>query len=72
MFERIQTILVKEFKQVFRNPRMRTMIFVGPVIQVLIFGYAATTDVKNIPTAIYDLDNTPESRDIIRAFAYSR
>ena len=72
MFERIQTIMIKEFKQVFRDPRMRTMIFISPVIQVLIFGYAATTDVKNIPTAIYDLDNTPQSRDIIRAFSYSK
>jgi len=72
MFERIQTILIKEFKQVFRDPRMRVMIFISPVIQVLIFGYAATTDVKNIPTAIYDLDNTPQSRDIIRAFSYSK
>jgi ABC-2 type transport system permease protein len=42
------------------------------VLQVLIFGYAATTDVKNIPTAIYDLDNTAQSRDVIRAFSYSR
>jgi ABC-2 type transport system permease protein len=72
MFERIETILIKEFKQVFRDPRMRTMIFIAPVLQVLLFGYAATTDVKNIPTAIYDLDNTPESRDVIRAFSYTR
>jgi ABC-2 type transport system permease protein len=72
MFERIQTIMVKEFKQVFRDPRMKFMIFIGPVLQVLIFGYAATTDVKNIPTAIYDLDNTPASRDVIRAFSFSR
>jgi len=72
MFERIQTILIKEFKQVIRDPRMRTMIFIAPVLQVLIFGYAATTDVKNIPTAIYDLDNTPESRDVIRAFSYTK
>ncbi|MDD5610663.1 MAG: ABC transporter permease [Candidatus Omnitrophica bacterium] len=72
MFERIQTILIKEFKQVFRDPRMRTIIFLSPLIQLFIFGYAASTDVKNIPTAIYDLDNTPESRDIIRAFSYSK
>ncbi len=72
IFERIQTILIKEFKQIFRDPRMRTVIFISPLLQVLIFGYAATTDVKNIPTAIYDLDNTPESRDIIRAFSYSK
>jgi len=72
MFERIQTILHKEFKQVFRDPRMRTMIFIGPVLQVLLFGYAATTDVKNIPTAIYDLDNSVQSREVIRAFSFSK
>jgi len=72
MLERIQTILIKEFKQAFRDPRMRTMIFISPLIQVLIFGYAASTDVKNIPTAIYDLDNTAESREAIRAFSYSK
>jgi len=72
MFERITTIFIKEFKQVFRDPRMRTVIFISPLLQVLIFGYAATTDVKNIPTAIYDLDNSPESRDLIRAFSYSK
>jgi len=72
MFERIQTILHKEFKQVFRDPRMRTMIFISPVLQVLLFGYAATTDVKNIPTAIYDLDNSVQSREVIRAFSFSK
>ncbi len=72
MFERIQTILHKEFIQVFRDPRMRSMIFIGPVLQVLIFGYAATTDVKNIPTAIYDLDNSVQSREVIREFSFSK
>jgi len=37
----------------------------------MIFGYAATTDVKNVPTAIYDLDNTPQTREITRAFVKS-
>lgn len=72
MFERIKSILVKEFRQIFRDPRMKTTIFIAPVIQVLVFGYAATTDVNHIPTAIYDLDNTPESRELIRAFTYSK
>ncbi len=71
MFERIHTILIKEFKQIFRDPRMRSMIFIGPILQVLIFGYAVTTDVRKIPTAIYDLDNTPQSREVIRAFSFS-
>jgi ABC-2 type transport system permease protein len=71
MFERIRAIFIKEFKQVLRDPRMRMTIFVAPLIQVLVFGFAATTDVNNIPTAIYDLDNTRQSRDVIRAFTSS-
>jgi ABC-2 type transport system permease protein len=72
MFVRLGSMLVKEFIQVLRDPRMKTMMFVAPVFQMMIFGYAATTDVKNIPTAIYDLDNTLQSRRIIRAFVESR
>jgi len=72
MFERIIAILKKEFKQIFRDPRMKTTIFLGPVIQLIIFGYAATTDITYVPTAIYDLDNTIESRELVREFTYSK
>ena len=71
MFTRIMALIVKEFLQVFRDPRMKTTIFVAPVVQVLLFGFAATMDITNIPTAVYDLDNTKESRALIRDFAYS-
>ena len=71
MLGRIKAIIKKEFRQTFRDPRMRAMIFITPVFQVLIFGYAATTDVNHVPTAIYDLDNTRQSRDLIRAFTSS-
>ena len=72
MIERLKSMLVKEFIQVLRDPRMKTTIFVAPVLQIMVFGYAATTDVKNVPIAIYDLDNTPQSRQITRAFIRSR
>ncbi len=72
MLERIQTILIKEFLQIFRDPRMRIIIFVPPIIQVLIFGYAATMDITHVPMAVYDKDNTKESRQIIRDFSYSK
>jgi len=71
MFGRIKAIIKKEFRQTFRDPRMRAMIFITPIFQVLIFGYAATTDVNHVPTAIYDLDNTRQSRDLVRAFTSS-
>ena len=72
MFERIIAILVKEFLQTFRDPRMKMVIFIAPLIQILIFGYAATMDITNIPMAVYDLDNSPESREVIRRFSYSK
>lgn len=72
MFTRIMSLIVKEFLQVFRDPRMKFVMFVSPIVQIMIFGYAATMDITNIPTAVYDLDNTKQSRDIIREFSYSK
>lgn len=72
MFERIKAILVKEFKQVLRDPRMKTVIFISPLIQVILFGYAANRDINYIPTVIYDQDNTKESRQLLRRFTYSK
>jgi len=72
MFERIQSILIKEFKQIFRDPRMKTVIFVTPLIQIILFGYAANKDINYVPTAIYDKDNTSESRELLRRFFYSK
>lgn len=65
-------MLIKEFIQVFRDPRMRAVIFLVPIIQVIIFGYAVSTDVRHIPMALYDLDRTPPSRDLVARFEASR
>ena len=56
MGERILHLIIKEFIQVLRDPRMKAMIFVLPVIQLLIFGYAVTTDVDRIKTVVVDSD----------------
>jgi ABC-2 type transport system permease protein len=71
MFERIKHMLIKEFIQVFRDPRMRTVIFVIPCIQTIIIGYAVTLDVRDVPTAVYDLDNTADSRELTARFVRS-
>jgi ABC-2 type transport system permease protein len=71
MFERIEHMLIKEFIQVFRDPRMRVVIFLIPCVQVLVIGYAVSTDVKHVRTAIYDLDNSQESRAVIARFVRS-
>ena len=62
MRERLWHMLVKEFIQALRNPRMRALIFVTPVIQLFLFGYAVTTDVQHIALAVYDLDHSVASR----------
>jgi ABC-2 type transport system permease protein len=71
VWERVYRMLVKEFIQVLRDPRMKAMILVMPVLQLIVFGYAVTTDVERIRTAVYDLDRTPESRALVERFAAS-
>jgi ABC-2 type transport system permease protein len=71
MFERIHHMLVKEFIQVFRDPRMLIALFVVPGLQVLIIGYAVSFDVRHVRTAIYDLDNSAASRDLTARFIRS-
>ncbi len=65
MGERLHRMLVKEFLQVLRDPRMRLMVFLMPLIQVLVFGYAVSTDVRDVPTAVVDFDRTPASRELL-------
>ncbi len=64
MRERIRQMVIKEFIQLFRDPRMRVFVFIPPLIQLFVFGYVATLDVSNIPTALYDLDHSSASRDL--------
>jgi ABC-2 type transport system permease protein len=71
MFDRLKAMLIKEFIQVFRDPRMRIVLFVIPIIQIVIFSYAVNMDVKNIPTAILDRDNSSESRELLAIMASS-
>ena len=68
MLERLKHMLIKEFIQVFRDPRMRVVIFVIPCMQVLIIGLAVSTDVQHVKTAVYDLDNSEASRDLTLRF----
>ncbi len=69
--ERIKQMVIKEFIQILRDKRMKAIVFVVPVLQTLVFGFAVTTDVNNIPTAIMDLDHSFESRELVRRFASS-
>ena len=68
MRERLIEIIRKEFRQTFREPRMRTMLFLPPIIQLLVFGYAVNLDVSNSTMAWMDQDRTPQSRELLAAF----
>jgi len=66
MLQRIKQMVVKEFIQIFRDRKMKPIIFVTPVLQLIVFGYAVTMDVTNIRMAVYDLDKTSVTREIAR------
>ncbi|MCX7821809.1 MAG: ABC transporter permease [Brevinematales bacterium] len=64
-------IIKKEFIQVFRDLRMRFVLFAPPIIMLLVFGYAINTDVKNVRMILFDEDKTFESRQLIEKFTGS-
>ncbi len=68
MWERIGVMLHKEFYQVWREPRMRLLLFLPPLIQLVVFGYAVTLDVDMARIAWMDMDHTPESRALRARF----
>ncbi len=68
---RVRTLLRKELRQIFRDPKMKRVIFASPIIQLLLFGYAVTTDVRSIKTFVVDHDVTAESRALQDALTAS-
>lgn len=68
---RIRVIIVKEFIHVFRDKRMRAIVFVTPLLQIMVFGYVVTTDVTRISAAVCDLDRSHESRELALRLASS-
>ena len=68
MWERIREIIRKEFYQTFRDPRRRMLLFVPPLMQLVLFGYAVNLDVENARLAWMDMDRSPESRSLLADF----
>jgi ABC-2 type transport system permease protein len=69
MFRTVLALIRKEFYQVIRDRVMLAMIFIMPIVQLLILGYAVSTDVKLIYTAVYDYDKSELSREYIRSLS---
>lgn len=72
ILKRVRFLIVKELIQVLRDKRLRITLIFPPIFQLIVFGYAANLDVKNITTAIRDLDQSVESRDLIARFKNSK
>jgi ABC-2 type transport system permease protein len=64
-------MIVKEFLQLRRDRKMIPVLVVGPLVQVLTFGYAANLDVNDIPLLVVDQDRTAESRALVDRFTSS-
>lgn len=71
MLARLKQMLIKEFIQVFRDKRTRFVLFGPPVIQMVIFGYAATFEIRHVPTVIVDFDQSVASRELVSRFVSS-
>jgi ABC-2 type transport system permease protein len=71
MLKRIYHLLLKEFLQLRRDKSARLRLLVPPIIQMLLFGYAATFEVFNVATVILDQDQTQESRTLVADFVHS-
>ena len=69
--QRIIAILKKEFGQLFKDRRLLPIVFVAPVLQLTLLGFAASLDVKNISMVVCDLDKSAESRSMIQKFTNS-
>jgi ABC-2 type transport system permease protein len=68
MWERILQVVIKECRQMFRDTRMRIMLFAQPVVQLTLFGFAVNLDVDRVPMGWFDADRTPASRELLSGF----
>jgi ABC-2 type transport system permease protein len=71
MFGRLKQMLIKELIQVVRDKRTRFILIGPPIIQMLVFGYAANFEIHNVSTVVVDMDHSQESRELISRFTSS-
>lgn len=68
MWRRVLTLTIKEFLALLKDKKSRIVIIVPPLMQLIIFGYAATFDLNHVPFAVYNEDNGSASRELIARF----
>lgn len=67
-WQRVMHVVRKELLQLKRDKKMMAPIFIAPIIQLLVFGYAITSDIKNVHTVMVDMDHSQYSRQLIERF----
>ena len=65
---RLASIIRKEFIQITRDKRTLVIILIIPIIQLFLLGYSATSDVRNVPLAVFDQSHSPEARALLDAY----
>lgn len=65
---RLMALMRKEFTQILRDPRTLVIALLMPIIQLFLLGYAATSEVSNLPLAVLDRDRSPASRALLDAY----
>jgi drug efflux transport system permease protein len=66
--QRLLCLVRKEFLELRQNPRLFGIVIVAPIIQLTMLGYAASTDVRDVPVVVADGDRSPASRTLIARF----
>ena len=72
MLNRILTLIWKEILAIWRDPKSRSAILIPPLIQLFVFTFAATLDVKNVPIGILNRDNGEQGFELVQRFHGSR
>jgi len=68
---RLLHVIRKEFLELRQDPRLFGIVIIAPIVQLTMLGYAATTDVRNVPMLVIDEDASSESRDLVSRFEAS-
>jgi ABC-2 type transport system permease protein len=68
---RVLYLMWKEVLELRQDPRTFPLVFVAPIVQLTLLGYAATTDVNNVPTIVVDADRSVASRELVNRFEHS-
>jgi drug efflux transport system permease protein len=66
--QRLRCLIVKEFLELRMNPRLFGLVVIAPIVQLTMLGYAATTDVRDVPMVVADGDRTAASRELVARF----